>query len=609
MLDSPVNEIKSKLSVEEVVSWYLQLQRAGRNMKANCPFHNEKTPSFMVSLERQMWHCFGCNESGDIFTFVMKIEGLEFRDALKLLAEKAGVKLKSQAYNKNESGEKSKIIDVLEISKNFYQKCLAIKAGKKACDYLLKRGLNKKTIEIFQLGYAPDSWDLLSSFLKKKGYKKSEIFAAGMTVKKDNGNYYDRFRGRIMFPINNISGQTVGFSSRVMPGKDERQAKYINTPETLVYNKGSILYGLDKAKVAIRKKDLCIIVEGNMDVIASFWAGVENVVATSGTALTAEQIKIIKRYTNNIAFSFDMDLAGVEAAKRSIDLALREDVSANIIQIPEGKDPADCVKKNPKLWQEAVQRPKKIMDFYFDSVFSKYNPNDVEDKKKIARDLLQIIIRISNKIEQAHYLQILSKKLEIEEKILLEIMSSAKKRRSSPNVRPEEKEKHDRKFDSIKREDQLQEKLLGLMIVYPQLFRNLFCETEELFSEEKYKEIHSLIKNLFLEKNELGQTDLERLRKHLFQSDQTGKDAQSRLDFVWDGAVLKIENEFGEELENVQKETSACLSNLKKIKLQKDLKKIEIDIKKAGKYNDRETEKLLIKEFNNCLIRINDLDK
>lgn len=609
MLNSPVDEIKSKLSVEEVISWYLQLQRAGRNMKANCPFHNEKTPSFMVSPERQMWHCFGCNEGGDIFTFVMKIEGLEFRDALKLLAEKAGVKLKNQACNKSESGQKSKIIDVLEISKNFYQKCLAIKTGKKASDYLLERGLNKKTMETFQLGYAPDSWDLLSSFLKKKGCKESEIFAAGMTVKKDNGSYYDRFRGRIMFPINNISGQTAGFSSRVMPGKDEKQAKYINTPETLVYNKSRILYGLDKTKVAIRKKDLCVMVEGNMDIIASFQAGVENVVATSGTALTEEQIKIIKRYTNNIAFSFDMDLAGIEAAKRGIDLALKEDVSVNIIQIPEGKDPADCVKKDPKLWQEATQKPKKIMDFYFDSAFSKYNSNDVENKKKIARDLLRIITKISNKIEQAHYLQILSERLEVDEKILLEIMSSAKKRKLSPNVKLEKGVRGDKKFDLAKREDQLQEKLLGFIIMYPQLFGNLFCEIEELFSEEKYGKIHSLIKNLFLEKNELGQTDIESLRKHLFQNGQTEKDAQNRPDFVWDAAVFKIESEFGEGLEDVQKEANVCLSNLKKIKFQKDLKKIEIDIKKAGKYSDRETEKLLIKEFNDCLNRLNDLDK
>lgn len=609
MLDSPVDEIKSKLGVEEVVSWYLQLQRAGRNMKANCPFHNEKTPSFMVSPERQMWHCFGCNEGGDIFTFVMKIEGLEFRDALKLLAEKAGVKLKGQSYNKSESGKKSKIIDVLEMSKGFYQKCLAIKAGKKACDYLLERGLNKKTIEIFQLGYAPDSWDLLSSFLKKKGCKESEIFAAGMTIKKDNGGYYDRFRGRIMFPINNISGQTAGFSSRVMPGKDERQAKYINTPETLVYNKGRILYGLDKTKLAIRKNDLCVMVEGNMDVIASFQAGVENVVATSGTALTAEQIKIIKRYTNNIAFSFDMDLAGVEAAKRSIDLALEEGVGISIIQIPEGKDPADCAKKDPKLWQEAAQKRKKIMDFYFDSAFSKYNSTDIEDKKKIARDLLRIITRISNKIEQAHYLQILSERLEIDEKILLEIMSSAKKRKFRPNVNPEEKEKRDKKFDLAKREDQLQEKLLGLVIAYPQLFGSLFCKTEELFSEEKYGKIYSLIKNLFLEKNELGQTDLEGLRKNLFQNSQTEKNAQNRPGFIWDAAVFKIENEFGESLEDVRKEASVCMSNLKRIKLQKDLKKIEIDIKRAGKHNDRETEKLLIKEFNDCLNKLNKLDE
>ncbi len=608
MLDSPVDEIKSKLGVEEVVSWYLQLQKAGRNMKANCPFHNEKTPSFIVSPERQMWHCFGCGAGGDIFTFVMKIEGIEFRDALKLLAEKSGVKIKT-FKNENEGGKRSKILDALEISRNFYQKCLSIKAGKKAYDYLLERGLKKETIEKFQLGYAPDSWDLLSKFLMRKGCEKEDIFEAGMTVRKDRGGHYDRFRGRIMFPINNISGQTVGFSSRVMPGKDEKQAKYINTPETLVYNKGRILYGLDKAKVAIREKNLCIMVEGNMDVIASFQAGVENVAAASGTALTIEQIRIIKRYTGNIAFSFDMDLAGIEAAKRSIDLALADDVNVSIIQVPIGKDPADCVKSNPGLWQEVVKKPKKIMDFYFDSVFSKYNPDDVEDKKKIARDLLRIIAKISNKIEQAHYLQILSKKLNIDEKILAEIISNARKKNTDTRIKLGKRGKQDKKFDLANRENQLQERLFGFLAAYPQLFEKIIFDIEELFSEEKYKEIYFLIRNLFLEEKTLSQKKLEDLRKRLSKKRQTEKNAPDGIDLVWDSAIFKIENEFSERLEDVQKEMDACLSNLKRIKLQRDLKSMEADIKNAEKCNDYETENLLMKEFNNYMEKLNDLEK
>ena len=430
MFDSQTDEIKSKLSVEEVISGYLQLQKAGRNMKANCPFHNEKSPSFMVSPERQMWHCFGCGEGGDIFTFVMKIEGLEFRDALKLLAEKAGVELKSSGYKSGDSGRKKRILEIVEISRKFYEECLKIKTGKKAFQYLSERGLSKNTIEKFQLGYAPDSWDLLSKFLKKKGYQENEIFSAGMTVKKDSGGYYDRFRGRIMFPINNVSEQTVGFSSRVMPGEDESQAKYINTPETVLYNKSQILYGLDKAKLAIRKNDLAILVEGNMDVIASFQAEVENVVAASGTALTNEQIRIIKRYTDNVAFSFDLDSAGIKAANRGIEIALAEGMNVQVITVPEGKDPADCVKSNPALWKKTVKNPKPIMEFYFDSVFTKYDATKIEDKKKIAAELLNIISKISNKIEQSHYLQMLAEKLKVDEKVLVETLESAKKNES-----------------------------------------------------------------------------------------------------------------------------------------------------------------------------------
>jgi len=330
MPDSTVDEIKSKLNVEEVIGGYLQLQRAGRNFKACCPFHNEKTPSFMVSPERQSWHCFGCNEGGDIFTFVMKIEGLEFIEALKLLADKAGVPL--QKVNYENKGEKSNLSDIVEASKKFYKECLKIKGGKKAYEYLRGRGLSDEMIQKFELGFAPDSWSLLSDYLKKKGFKEKDILGAGMTVKNEKGRIYDRFRGRIMFPVNTVAAQTVGFSSRIMPGGDESSAKYINTPETLVYNKGRILYGLDKSKIFIRQKDQCMMVEGNVDVIASFQSGVNNVVATSGTALTVDQLRIIKRYTNNIVFSFDMDAAGVKAADRGIWMALEEGMNVSIIR-------------------------------------------------------------------------------------------------------------------------------------------------------------------------------------------------------------------------------------------------------------------------------------
>ena len=606
MLNSQTDEIKSKLSVEEVISGYLQLQKAGRNMKANCPFHNEKTPSFVVSPERQMWHCFGCGEGGDIFTFVMKIEGLEFRDALKLLAEKAGVELKNTGYKSSDTGRKKRVLEIVEVSRKFYQECLKIKTGKKAFEYLLNRGLSKNIIEKFQLGYAPDSWDLLSKFLKKKGYQESEIFSAGMTVKKDRGGYYDRFRGRIMFPINNVSGQTIGFSSRVMPGQDESQAKYINTPETALYNKSQILYGLDKAKIAIRKNDLAILVEGNMDVIASFQAEIENVVAASGTALTNEQIKIIKRYTDNVAFSFDLDSAGIKAANRGIEIALAEGMNVQVITVPEGKDPADCVKSSPDLWKKAVKNPKPIMEFYFDSVFAKYDATKIEDKKKIAAELLNIIAKISNKIEQSHYLQILAEKLSVDEKVLVETLENTKKNESHFENKFKKDDNDPKILDATNRENQLQEKLLGLIILNPQIFREIYADLDKLFFNQKLDKIYNLIKELYLKEKKLNMEDIEKLKGEL-SSDKYLKDGQNELLYLWNTAALRVEAEL-ESISDVFEEASVCVVNLKKIKLQKDLKKIELDIKNAERANDSESQKLLMGEFDKCVKELGGLE-
>ncbi len=608
MLDSPIDEIKSKLTIEEVISGYVQLQRAGRNMKACCPFHNEKTPSFMVSSERQFWHCFGCNEGGDIFTFVMKMEGLDFKDALKMLAERAGVKLKSVNYAG--SGKKSKILEILEMSRKFYEECLKIKSGKKANEYLLERGLSTGSIDKFQLGYAPDSWDLLSNFLGKKGFKEAEIFDAGMTVKKDRGGFYDRFRGRIMFPINNISGQTVGFSSRVMPGQDESQAKYINTPDTLVYNKSNILYGLDKAKIKIKSEDLCIMVEGNMDTIASVQAGVENAVATSGTALTSQQLRIIKRYTDNIAFAFDVDPAGIKAASRGIDLALGEGMNVLVIQVPEGKDPADCVKSDPELWRSAVKNPKKIMEFYFDSIFAKHDASGVDGKKKIAEELLGIIGRISNKIEQVHYLQMLSEKLNVEEKVLREVLDNAKK--NDPKFSHKQRGSAGGDADIMNpdsREKQLQERLLGFIILYPQFFSEIFCELEELFSDEEFERIYLPMKELYSRNKCLTLNDLKKLKDLIAGQGFENKDSGERADgFVWDTAALRAETEIEHLDGDINKEISATIINLKRTKLQKDIKKLGNDIKIASKAKDPKDLETLLAEHDKCMKDLNELD-
>ncbi|MFA7169751.1 MAG: DNA primase [Candidatus Paceibacterota bacterium] len=601
MADSSVDEIKSKLSIEEVVGQYLQLQKAGRNLKACCPFHSEKSPSFMVSPERQSWHCFGCNEGGDIFTFVMKMEGLDFVDALKLLADKAGVQLKKVNYENK--GEKSNLLGIVETSKQFYRQCLKIKGGKKAYEYLRGRGLTEEMIEKFELGFAPDSWSLLSDYLKKKGFTEKDILGAGMTVKNERGRIYDRFRGRIMFPVNIVSGQTVGFSSRIMPGGDESSAKYINTPETLIYNKGRILYGLDKSKIFIRQKDCCVLVEGNVDVIASFQAGVNNVVATCGTALTIEQVRIIKRYTDNLVFALDMDGAGTKATRRGIyEMALSEGMNVGIIQTPEGKDPADCVKKDPQVWKLASEKNKKVFDFYLENALSKYDRKNVDDKKKIFAEVQDIIIKTSNPIERDLYARKISDELEVESSVINELFQQMKKS-GAKMVRKKEDAVNKRVVTD--REYNLQKNLLGLIAFDPSFFPKMFENLGELFRDEDFLNIYSEVEKCYRETGVFKKEDLEQIKRKL--ADKVSyRNGSQNLGSVLDSALFGIEAHSEEEEFNFSREVEKCILNLREIILKKELKKIEMKIKEADRNQDAV---LLEKLMNEQVALINKLQK
>ncbi|MDD3006158.1 MAG: DNA primase [Candidatus Pacebacteria bacterium] len=608
MQDSSVEEIKSKLNIEEVVGQYLQLSRAGRNLKACCPFHNEKTPSFIVSPERQSWHCFGCGEGGDIFSFVMKMDGVEFVDALKTLADKAGVQLKKMDYK--DKGEKGNILEVVEAAKKFYRGCLKIKSGVKAYEYLRGRGISDEMIEVFELGYAPDSWSLLSEYLQKKGFKEKDIFAAGMTVQKDKGGFYDRFRGRIMFPIDNIAGQTAGFSSRIMPGGDESSAKYINTPETLVYNKGRILYGLDKSKIFIRQKDQCVMVEGNVDVIASFQAGVNNVVATSGTALTVDQLRIIKRYTNNIVFSFDMDSAGVKAASRGIEMALAEGMNVSVIRVPEGKDPADCVKSDPQVWVEAAANPIKVMDFYFESALDENNDwRDVENKKNIAKNLLRIISIISNNIERSYYLNKLSfaiGEIGISEKDLWGTMLAVEKEQK-PARNNDAYQSNKASVAKPDREYKLQEKLLGFVAVDLSNFGAKFEGLDELFENKDFLDIYKEIEDCYKSRKSLLKEDLEQIKQKLEDKDSSHVGSQN-LASVLDTAIFSVESHSDEDEFDIVSEAEKCIVNLREIILRRKIKKIEMEIKSADTSNNAELLEKLSKEYMRLLGEIDRTD-
>jgi len=423
MRDPVVDEIKQRINIVEVVQEYLPLKKAGTNWKGLCPFHSEKSPSFMVSEDRMIFHCFGCGEGGDVFTFLMKMEGYEFPEVLKLLADRAGVKIERR--DPKIQHEKNLLAEIVELASRFYQKVLTDSPqAETARQYLSNRELKTETIRTFGIGFAPDGWETLCGFLNKRGYKDEDIINSGLALRSVNGRgVYDRFRKRVMFTIRNTHGQVIGFTGRLLP-EDEKKpdagGKYVNTPESALYHKGSVLYGLDLAKQEIKKHDLAVLVEGNMDVVSSHQAGIRNVIAASGTALTDDQLRLLGRYTRRLAVAFDADAAGDLAAKKGIVAALRAGFLVKVIVIPDGagKDPDDCVRKDPELWRKAIASAIDIIEFLVQSVRIKFDLHSVEGKRATVEQILPIIAEVGDPLVQAHYLKVLSETVGIPEDVI-----------------------------------------------------------------------------------------------------------------------------------------------------------------------------------------------
>jgi len=565
MLSSPIEEIKNRLDIVQVIGSYIKLHKAGVNYRAVCPFHNEKKPSFFVNPARQIWHCFGsCGEGGDIFKFIMKIEGVEFGDALRILANRAGIELKRQ--DPKIKTERQRLFEITELTCCFFEKQLqSSSAGQKAKQYLLDRGVAEESVRKWRLGYAPEVWDSLSNFLIGKGYKTEEIQKAGLSLKSEKtSNNYDRFRGRIMFPIFNLSSQPIGFGGRTL--KKEETAKYINSPATLLYDKSQVLYGLNKAGVAIRKNNACILVEGYMDVIMASQAGFENVVATSGTALTPYQLRIIKRYSDNLYTAFDMDIAGDSATKRGINLAQSEDFNIKIITMPQGKDPADVVLEGSEIFKNLINNAKSIHDFYFESVFAKFDKNILEGKKEILKSLLPVIKRISNKIEKGVWIKNLAEMIEAKEEDILAELNKIVITKNDFIPIQERKEKISP--ISKTRKELLEEKLISLFVKFPKDINLIAQEDLKLFSLDTIKIINYLQKG--------GQEE--------------NKDLKNKIDYL----CLKSEIEGNVD---PKKEITCCFGELKSLEIKKKLSEICKDIKKAEKEKDSNKVQELIQQF------------
>jgi len=403
-MSSQVEQIKAKLGIVEIVGSYLKLEKAGSNFKACCPFHNEKTPSFFISPDRETYHCFGCNRGGDIFSFVQEIEGLDFFGALEVLAQKAGIELKPVDIKLKSENER--FYAILEEATKFYH--TALLQSLEAKQYVKNRQLTEETVRNFRIGYAKEDWSSLLNHLLQKGFKSEDIEKTGLIISSNQslrhpgGRYYDRFRGRVMFPLSDVSGRTVGFSGRIVVASEREEAKYINTPQTTLYDKSRLLFGYDKAKSEIRKKDFCVLVEGQMDLVSSHQAGVINTVAVSGTALTSYHLNLIKILTDNLVMAFDGDTAGISAARRGINIALSLGMEVKIALLPDGLDPADLVVQDKTEWISAIERATNVIDFYL-SALARKNYDSRTLNKKVSEDVLPYIARLTNSIDQAKF--------------------------------------------------------------------------------------------------------------------------------------------------------------------------------------------------------------
>lgn len=486
-----VEEIKSRLAIEDVVGEYVQLKRAGRNWKGLSPFTSERTPSFVVSPEKQIWHDFSSNKGGDMFSFVMEMEGLDFRQTLELLARKAGVDL--EQFQGKQGGTNAKLKEraysALELATKFYQ--VQFSRSQLALEYVFNtRRFTKETALEWQLGYAPNTGSALVDFLKSKKYSEAEIKAAGLTARSYRGGVQDMFRGRLMIPLADGQGRVIGFTARLLTD-DKNAPKYINTPQTVLYDKSRHVFGLHLAKEAIRKSNYSVIAEGNLDVIMSHQAGVKQVVACAGTALTDQQLKALSRLSPDIRLSFDADRAGINATERAIPIASKVGVSLSVITIPSGKDPDELIKQDPAIWREIIAKPKYALDWLIERYEQALDITSAVGKRQFSDILLPIVRSLSDTVEQDHYLNKIAELAGVSKEALI-----AKMNQKAGDAKPQQKV---RKAELVKLDQaaieyhKAQDHFMCLVLMHPPLREYLAPMTADMFARKPARELYTFL--------------------------------------------------------------------------------------------------------------------
>ena len=573
-----VDNIIDKTDIVEVIAARIPLKKAGRNFKAACPFHGEKTPSFIVSPDKQIFHCFGCGIGGNALSFLMKYEQLNFREAAKILADKVGIKLPaSQFVDRGRDSFLDKLFSLNEAAKNFYKAYLASPNGKLCSRYLKERGINDDTINMFQLGFAPNLWEGLITFFKKKDIDLNLLEKAGLALPSEKGKgHYDRFRNRIIFPIFDLRNKVVGFGGRIL---DNSQPKYINSPETPIYNKGRHLYGLNFSKGHIKEKDYAIIVEGYLDLIVPYQYGIRNIGATLGTALTPDQVKLLRRFSKTVIIVFDSDKAGEEASLRGLDILVSLDMNVRIARLPKGYDPDSFVRKNGKVaFEKIVSSSKDLFDYKIDLLMNRFNKDGVRGRAAIATLMLPTIARIPNEILKASFLKKLSGMLSIDESALKAELR--KVRRDYSYTVSWQKPEHEKAKTS-----HAELLLLSIILEDPGVLR-VVDENLEInkFKQASIKQIINKVKSIYHDGKSINPSKLI-----AYFDDEEVKNIISEAVSIRDTLL------------DSQKVLTDCINRIKQDDFKEELNRLRTEIRFAQDSNDTNKINDLISKYNKLL--------
>ena len=551
-----IEEIKERVNITDVVSEYVSLKKVGANHKGLCPFHSEKTPSFTVNEGKQIFYCFGCGAGGNVITFLMKASGMTFPDVVMELAKRAGVTIPeaSGRFAPQKNDRQEALYKINESAASFYHSLLS--ESEKAKSYLKKRGLKEETINDYKVGYGGDGWDSLYAFLSKKGLSLTLADELGLIIPKKSGGYYDRFRGRVIFPISDIHGRVIGFGGRSIDGSEP---KYLNSSESVLFKKSDSLYGITVARRWIKESDEALIVEGYMDLLSLHEAGIKNSVATLGTALTAGHLRLIKRLSSNIVTVFDADQAGVKATLRSIDLFITEGVNATVLTMPEGHDPDTFVReKGVEGFKKAIKSAMPIMEFFINEALKGKNATEIQEKLKVIEEVFPYIERLPSRIEQEHYIKIVSERTGVKEESLAREM----RKRGSGGPKKFEVKLPDKGI--LSGAQTAEKKIIQLLLRYPEL-RERVVESGTL-GDFQSETLRLFGENLL--KMPAGSDPL-----NYFESEEE-RGLYSRLVVEMDEVV-----EHGRELDD-------CIRSLKAYRLKKEKEKLRKEMEEAVKKGD-----------------------